>query len=57
MIALLVPVELHVIGYHLLVSDVFEGQEIRGVLVVLIAVAVRLAVKKARLSSMGATHR
>lgn len=34
MVALLVSVKLHVIGHHLLVSDIFENKEVRGIFVV-----------------------
>ena len=58
MVTFLVSVELHCIGYQLLVGNVFENEEIRLVLVVEI-VALRLAssVEETVRASMGSTHR
>ena len=55
MVTLLISVKLHVICHELLLSDVFEGKELRLVLVVIISVRVILvAVEEA--TALGSRH-
>mmetsp|Transcript_24551 Transcript_24551/g.38081 ORF Transcript_24551/g.38081 Transcript_24551/m.38081 type:complete len:221 (-) Transcript_24551:373-1035(-) len=59
-VALLITVELHRVGHHLLVRDVLEHKELRLILVVVVTrrrSAVSLVVKESGVASVGATHR
>lgn len=56
-VALLVPIELHVVRHHLLLGDVLEHQRIRLVLVVVVRVRlVRVAVEEATRCTLSARH-
>ena len=59
MVASLVPIELDRICHHLLVGNILEDQEIRLVLVVVVAGlrAVSLAIEEALGTSVSAAHR